>query len=265
MKLKNIDLSIGEKLLYPSKPIIVTAEYGGRLGGMLASWWTQLSFKPFYIGVAIGFERYTYKLIDKAKIYGLNFIGFEYVDKTPYLGDVSERFFMDKLRRGGFKIFRGEALNAPLLEDAYLAMELNLSNNIVIGDHVLVVGEVKNIYAAELFDKDYTWRLDLIKPLFYMGRVKKDGKQFRRYVSWSKTIYRDLVYGGGVFRESFLRRREVRRKVINLLSKSSPLTLEEALNKAMSLLEEYGVDGDDAIYYVREALSSGDVKIIDFD
>ena len=261
MKLKRVDVSTGEKLLYPSKPTVVSAEYGGRIGGMLASWWTQLSFKPFYIGVAIGHERYTYKLVDGSGKFGLNFIGYEYVDKAPYLGDVSERFFENKLEKGGFKIIRGEVLNVPLLGDAYLALELKLVDKVSVGDHDLFIGEVMSIYAAEIYDENYTWLLDKINPLFYMGRIKKDGKIFRRYASWVGTVSRDVEFAGGILRDSHLKRYSLRREVITRLREASPLSMDEALDIVKDVLRRYGVDEDDAIYYVREAVYSGGAMV----
>ena len=261
MKLKKVDPSYGEKLLYPSKPTIVSAEYEGRVGAMFASWWTQLSFKPFYIGVAIGHERFTYKLVDGAGKFGLNFIGYEHVERAPYLGDVSERFFRNKLERGGFKVFKGEVLGVPLLLDAYLAIELELVQKVSLGDHDLFVGEVKGMYAAELYDDNYVWYPDKLKPLFYMGRVKKGDRLFRRYATWSEGIYRDIEFAGGELRESHWRRYRVRREVLNVLREASPITLEAALKTVKFILRRYGLDEDDAIYYVKEAVYSGGVEV----
>jgi len=265
MKLRKIDVSYGEKLLYPSKPTVVSAEHEGRIGAMLASWWTQLSFKPFYIGVAIGHERFTYKLVEKAGKFGLNFIGYKYVDKAPYLGDVSERFFKDKLRRGGFNIFKGDSLGVPLLEEAYLAIELDLVKKVSVGDHDLFVGEVRGIYALELFDENYVWKLDMIRPLFYMGRVRAGGKTFRRYSTWESAMYLDVEFAGGELANSHWRRHRVRREVIESLKKASPLELEDAVSMVKSILEKYGLDDSDVIYYIREAVYSGGAEIYGLD
>jgi len=149
--LKEIPYKYIDRILYPAIPVAVTAEYNNRVGCMIAAWWTQISFNPFLIGVSIAPERYTYKLIKKSKRFGLNFIDFRYITKLPYLGDVSERFMKNKVLKSGFTIFRGKALNIPLLNESSASIEMELKDIFKCGDHDLFVGKVVKAYASQDF------------------------------------------------------------------------------------------------------------------
>ena len=261
MVLRRIDLSMGEKLLYPSKPIVVTASYDGEVGGMFASWWTQLSFNPFLIGVAIGPERYTYKLARLAGVYGLNLLKFSDVDKAPYLGDVSARFMGDKLKRGGFEIFYGDELGVPMLSSAYLTMEVRLEKTVEVGDHDLFIGEVVSMYAEDIVDDNGMWKLDELKPIFYMGRLRRHGRTYRRFITWSNVEIRDNEYAPAELKGASLRRYRVRRRIFDSLRKYGVLAMEDAIQVVSQILRDEGLDIDDAKYYIEEALRNGIFKL----
>ncbi|GEM_PF-229934 len=263
MSLKRIDLSLGERLLYPSKPIVVSAEYDGEVSAMFASWWTQLSFKPFLIGVAIGPERYTYKLASKAGKYGLNLLGFDDVVKAPYLGDVSTRFMKDKLRRGGFKIFYGEELGVPLIESAYIAIEVSLRDICVVGDHDLFIGEVYSIYASDLIGEDGLWNVNELRPIFYMGRFWKGKKMYRRFVTWNSVNISNIEYAPYPLKNLSFKRSNLRKKIFNVLKSYGELKREDALEIVSKILGEYGIGVEDAVYYLEEAVRNDIVKIIE--
>lgn len=249
MRLRRVDLSEAERLLYPVVPALVTSKAGDRIGGMLAAWWTQLSFKPLLVGVAIAPERFTYKLIRSSRIFALNLLDFRHVDKTPFLGDVSERFYRGKLREAGFTIIEGEVLGAPIVAEASAALELSLTNIVETGDHDLFIGEVRAAYAIEDFKG--LWELRLYKPLMYLGRTRRPENVRRVYVTCREFEFKELEYAPGVLREySSLRFKVLEdiEKTINLNS----LSLEENLELVRRVLEKYNLEPDDAIYYLEE-------------
>jgi len=249
-ELRRIDLGEAERLLYPVIPVLITSEFRGRVGGMLAAWWTQLSFKPLLVGVAIAPERFTYKLIMESKIFALNILDFNYVDKTPLLGDVSERFYKGKLAATGLTIIKGEALGAPIVAEAVASLELALSNIVEFGDHDLFVGEVKAAYAIEDFKG--LWDVNVYKPLMYLGRTRRPGLVKRVYVTCRDFNVKELEYAPGPLREySNLRVKvldDVERVFRDLIHKGD----EEKLEAIKGVLKSYNLDPEDARFYFEE-------------
>lgn len=212
MSWKSVDLRDVERLLYPVKPTIITAEAGGRIGGMLAAWWTQLSFSPFLVGVAVAPERFTYKLLSESNAFGLNFLDFRYVDKMPFFGDVSERFLRDKIKRAGFNIVRGERLGVPLISEASAALELEKFRVIELGDHDLFVGKVVAAYAVEDFEGGM-WKLKEYSPLFYLGRTRRPARVQRFYLSIKAPEVRALDLAGGELKKYFEERISLKKEL----------------------------------------------------
>jgi flavin reductase (DIM6/NTAB) family NADH-FMN oxidoreductase RutF len=249
-ELRRIDLGEAERLLYPVIPAFVTSEFNGRVGGMLAAWWTQLSFKPFLVGVAIAPERFTYKLIRRSKVFALNLLDFKYVDRTPLLGDVSERFYPDKLRAAGFTVVKGDVLGAPIVLEASVALELTLTNIVETGDHDLFIGEVKATYAREEFKG--LWDLRLYKPLMYLGRTRRPDVVRRVYVTLKDIDVRELEYAPGSLKEYSNLRFKVLEEVEEAVKHLSNRSLEEKLQAIARILESHGLDPGDAEYYLEE-------------
>jgi flavin reductase (DIM6/NTAB) family NADH-FMN oxidoreductase RutF len=261
MSLKPINVKQADRLLYPVVPIIVTSEYKGRIGGMFAAWWSQLSFNPLLIGVGIAPERFTYKLLHHSKVFGLNFLDFKYVDKTPYIGDISERFLKDKLKKGGFTIMRGDKLNVPLISEASAAMELKLVNVLETGDHDWFVGEVVSAYASDAFTNNM-WNLDSYKPLFYIGRRVLDRKVFRVYFTGEKYIWRDVEFAGGNLKKYYYSRRKVLNEIMGICESLSEATIEKVIQELHPVAVKYNLDEEDIMAYIEEAKRRKKIKII---
>ncbi len=250
MQLRRVDTSLAERLLYPAIPVAVTAEHDGVIGGMLAAWWMQTSFNPLMVAVAIAPERYTYKLVSKARIYALNLFPYDTVKAAPFLGDISARFMRDKLEKSGLTVRRGEALGAPIIDEAYAALELRLHSILPAGDHDLFLGVVEAAYARYPLEENM-WRLDGFKPLMYLGRTRRPGPVRRIYVTptgWERT---ELDYAAGM-RSLVEARLGLARKVREIVESTE--SREEAVEKVRGLLESLGLEPEDAELLVDDTI-----------
>ena len=253
MDLKEIPISVADRLLYPTIAVLVTSRYGERVGGMMAAWWTQLSIKPLLVGVAIAPERYTYKLIKKSKVFAINILDYKYVEKTPYLGDASERFFENKIARAGFHVVFGKSTGAPILKEASAALELRLRDVLRTGDHDLFVGEVVGAYATSDFYNGM-WRLVEYKPLLYLGRTRRPQKVRRVYVTgrdWRRT---EVEYAPPPLDKPAADRIMLRNRVKEIVKQSKDV--EEAVEKTRKLLREMNLEEEDAEYLVDDIIRS---------
>ncbi|MCE4626183.1 MAG: flavin reductase family protein [Desulfurococcales archaeon] len=249
--MRKVDLEVLERMLYPVVPVLVTAEYNGRVGGMLAAWWMQASFEPPLLAVAIAPERYTYKLVSKSRKFAFNLLDYRYVDRMPYLGDVSERFYKNKITRAGFHIIRGEALGVPIVAEASAAVELKLVDIVKAGDHDIFIGEAVAAYAVEDFENGM-WRLQEYKPLLYLGRTRRPGPVYRVYLTPKGWERREIEFARGDLKEASKRRIKVMEEIVEIVRQAS--SKEEAVEHVRRYLVESGLEEDDAELLVDEAV-----------
>lgn len=248
---RRIPLNALERMLYPVIPVVVTAEYNGRIGGMLAAWWMQASFNPPLLSVAIAPERYTYKLVAKSGKFAFNFLDYKFVEKMPYLGDVSERFLKDKIKRAGFKIKHGEVLGAPIIEEASAAVELKLVKIVRAGDHDIFIGRAESAYAIDDFENGM-WKLNSYNPLFYLGRTRRPGPVYRVYLSPTGWERREIEFARGELKRYAERRIEIMDRIMEIVGESRDK--DQAIFESKQLVKSEGLEDDDAELLVEEAL-----------
>ncbi len=251
MVLRRVDIRDLDRVLYPKIPVVVAAEYKGRVSAMLAAWWTQLSSDPPLIGVAIAPERYTYKLILKSTIYSINFLDAAHLDKTPYLGDASERFYPGKLAKAGLNISRGEALGAPIIAEASAALEMKLFRVFEAGDHDMIIGEVASIYA--IGDFNGVWKLNSYRPIMYLGRTRRPAPVKRIYATCRDFDVKELEYAPGELKEQAMKRVKVMEAVEELLKKTPPSEWGRLKPVLEELMRENNLEADDVEYYIDDA------------
>src|SRR3989304_1224010 len=173
MDWRNVDEAKVHRLFYPQVPVVITAEFQGRIGGMPAIWCMPLSFSPALIGVAMLPEHETYRMILGAQTFGINWVNFSHAGKVGELGETSAKEHLNKLSAVGFTTRRGPKTSQPLIQEASAALECRLRDKYRSGTHELLVGEVLSAYASSDFG-DY-WDFSKYNPLLYAGTV--DGKR----------------------------------------------------------------------------------------
>ena len=240
-----------DRIAYPVIPAFIVAGTRDRVGGMLAAWWTQLSFKPFLIGVSIAPERYTYRLLCEVDRFSINILDFKYIDATPYIGDISERFMRNKITEAGFTIKWSEEYNTPYVGEARAYMFLRLLDRRPYGDHDLFVGEVLKAYADEAFEDGF-WNLSKYRPIMYLGRTRRPAVVKRVYVSFKEAIKREVEFAAGPLRKYYELRYGVLNELRRLVRKYGDLDSPEFRDEVINIIRKYGLDDEDAKYYIEE-------------
>ena len=167
MRWKEIESAKVHRLFYPQVPVVVTAEFQGRVGGMPAIWCMPLSFTPSLVGVAVAPEHETYKMIVGTQAFGMNWLNFSYAEQVGQLGEISGKEQPDKLSAVGLTTVKGKRTSQPLIKEASAALECRLLKTHRTGTHELLVAEVLTASATEDFD-DY-WHFSKYNPLLYAG------------------------------------------------------------------------------------------------
>jgi len=154
---------------YPGHAVIITAQFEGKKGIMAAAWHAPISRTPPLYGVSLSPKRHTYKLIEKAKSFAINFMSFDKVKQLVSVGSISGAE-VDKYKRFDIEIEKPIKTSAPILKDAYTAYECLLVDRREYGDHIWIVGEIAAThFDKSLFNTDETVDLNRVSPILYVG------------------------------------------------------------------------------------------------
>lgn len=136
------DYQASRQLHYPEPVcIIVVKDEGGKFNAMSAAWYTFTSIEPRMIAISIGFQRYTYELIQKQSEFVISFPSVKMSREVGLFGSESGRD-MDKLKELGTPTQAAQKIDGLLLSDASINYECVLKDSLVTGDHVLYSAEI---------------------------------------------------------------------------------------------------------------------------
>lgn len=117
----------------PSGIFILTASYGDKKTGMLASWVMQSSFDPPMVTVAIKNTRYLVDWLRNGARVAVNVLS---EDEKSMLSHFGRGFDPDAPAFSGIELLEGET-TAPVLADALAYLEGSVATSMETGDHVV--------------------------------------------------------------------------------------------------------------------------------
>lgn len=167
------------RLFYPQIPAVLTASYGDEVGGLLVTSVTPVSIKPSMIGVALGKDHRTTRLVEASKRFGVCWLSYEAVDRLPRLAESFPPYVRDKLRECGFSYRWGRVVSVPVLDEAAAWVECVVDWSREAGDHVFYVGRVEAAYASEDFGEYWSFRK--YKPVLYVGGARAEWPKYVRF------------------------------------------------------------------------------------
>lgn len=158
------------RFTYPGVVAVITVETQGKRNVMAAGWHMAVSFEPPLWAVAVGHQRYTYTLLQKASGFVIQFFPIRHADWVVQVGRTSGRE-VDKIKRFRLPVAPARTVEGFWIRGAYAVMECVPYAQYPAGDHDIVVGEiVDGWYSPQGVDEDGVLRLDVLKPALYLGR-----------------------------------------------------------------------------------------------
>ena len=147
--------TILKDIAYPRQVVLVTSEADVEIFGkrqdkkdiITLSWHTPLSFEPFLYGIAVGKARFSKKLIEKSKVFAVNFMPAEFEKQILFCGKNSDEL-IDKFKETGLTPVECSKIHCSRIREALAWLECEVVEEVDMGDHVLVVGRVLNSSAA---------------------------------------------------------------------------------------------------------------------
>ena len=115
---------------------VLTTQHENQINGMIASWVTQVSYRPPLVLVAIHPNRYSHQLIEQSGAFALHAIG---KDQKDYLArfkgpDAAGKF--DSMN------WKGGKTGSPILEDCIAWLDCRVQESLAPGNHTLFIGQV---------------------------------------------------------------------------------------------------------------------------
>jgi len=169
--MRDIRPDIAYRLFYPSVPVIVVAHHQGKVAAMPVVSVMSVSNDPPRVAFASSPSHYTHKIVVASGWFSLCWLDRSLTAYVEQLGTKGGEGVPDKLLSVGLSHHLGHTLKMPVVDSASAVMECCLSGTQKLGDHDLVLGDVKAVYATEDFT-DY-WTFKEYHPILYAGLSQK--------------------------------------------------------------------------------------------
>jgi len=167
--MKSIKLKYATRLINHGPLLVVSSFYNEKQTFTPIMWNMPVEHEPPLVAVTISKENFVNKLIKKSKVFALNILEKEYLDKVIKLGEVSGKD-VDKIKLTGFHIKKCKKINSNYIKEAIGILECELYKTIKIGDVDIFIGKVVYCIANEKF-KNNIWS-DEIKTIHHIGSLK---------------------------------------------------------------------------------------------
>ena len=150
MNMINVEVKDSHRLINAGSLILVSVSYEEEKTVTPIAWHAPISGTPKLVGVALAKKHFSTELIQKAGSYCINIPILAHLEDVKYCGKVSGRD-VDKFSESAFA---GETCTT--IDNLYVAqcparLECAVEEIISLGDHNLIVGEVKGAFCADDF------------------------------------------------------------------------------------------------------------------
>jgi len=167
---ESIPLSDFHHLLHPYPTSLVTCcTPDGEKNIIAIAWLIPVSVRPPRVAIAIRKERYSYSLIRSMDEFVINVPPYELAAQVLYCGRHSgqdvNKFSETKLKAGQARL-----VTPPIIQECLAFIECRVVENVDLGDHRLVVGEVVAAYVQpNTVGADGLFDLQMVSPLLHLG------------------------------------------------------------------------------------------------
>ena len=157
----------------------------GRLGDnvMACEWTHHVSYSPSLISVCIRTGKLSAENIEQTKEFGVNIAAADQNWIASIAGNQSGRL-VDKiavLKELGVEFYPAKTINVLMIKDSSITIECTLVQKVDIGDHPILIGEVREISATDkpplLYQQGKYWNLG--------PHLEKPSQEFRDKIAAS--------------------------------------------------------------------------------
>ena len=153
-------------LVFPMPSFLIGSMVNGKPNVMTCAWGGVACGNPPIISIAVRPSRYSYLGIQENETFSVNVPNADVAVQADYCGIVSGKK-KNKIEVCDYSIFYGHRETAPMIEECPINLECKLINNIELGSHNLLLGEVVDTFVSENCFTDGQLDINIIKPLVY--------------------------------------------------------------------------------------------------
>lgn len=169
----DIDNRDFHKLLVPRPTTLVTTvSKRGREDVSPFSFTGPISFEPPLLMIAVGPEKHSYWSITQKEEFVVNIPTEEMLDKIWIAGgDWDEE--QSKIEKADLETEESDLVAPPILSECPVNMECIVEDARKVGDHILVIGEVRKIHVDEdKIDDKGNLKVDIVRPPLHLSGDK---------------------------------------------------------------------------------------------
>ncbi len=149
MKKQVQPLSRFTRLIHPMPAFLVScAGEDGKPNAIAIAWLTPVSIDPPLVAFAIHPRRHSYQMLQENPSFVVNVMSYGQAPEVLFCGRCSGRD-EDKFAQADLTAVEAVSVTAPAIEEALAHVECEVEAQHSVGDHVLVVGRVRAVSAAE--------------------------------------------------------------------------------------------------------------------
>jgi len=178
-------------ILYPLPTVLVGANVDGKADFVAVAWCGVVNSRPPMISISLQHARYSLKGIRQNKTFSINIPSVDFVNETDYCGMVSGAD-TDKAADCKFDVFYGKLKTAPLIEQLPLNIECRVFQETDLGSHVLIIGELEEVYATGDCLTDGKPDVAKIRPFLWAARPGNE------YYDFGKPIGKAFASGAKI-------------------------------------------------------------------
>ncbi len=154
-------------LLYPCPVTLVTSRYDDIDDILTISWAGIASSHPEYITISIKPERFSYSLIKKSKVFGMNIPNVDLIKVIDICGNNSGKD-IDKFAVCNLTKINASTINVPLIKECPINIECQIEHEISLGSHELFIAKVTNKLIDDYLSIDLKILSEQLKPINYI-------------------------------------------------------------------------------------------------
>ena len=170
-------------LLAPVPAVMVSCGTMEKSNIITIAWTGIVNSDPAMTYISVRPSRYSYDLIKESGEFVINLTTEALAEATDWCGVRSGREY-NKFEVCGLTPSPAAVVNAPIIEEAPIAIECRVREVIKLGSHDMFLAEVVNVQADDAYINPETGRFELerARPITYMhGHYYSLGKQIGRF------------------------------------------------------------------------------------
>jgi flavin reductase (DIM6/NTAB) family NADH-FMN oxidoreductase RutF len=160
---------------FPVPAALVVSGIEGELNIITVAWIGIVGSTPPTVGISLKKTRYSLEIIRKSKEFTVNIPSADCFKETDYCGLVTGRN-RNKFDDIGFTPGKSSRINTPIIRECPYNMECRVTQEIVLGGWVLILGEIVETHIdVDKVNPSNRAKIDIpkVNPLVYCAEVRE--------------------------------------------------------------------------------------------